>query len=94
MPTLEQRSVRGISGKQSSIRLEPELWAEMEKAITRLNITINDFVCEAERRFPTYGRTHATRAYVVVYLAERIKILEELYDVGIGPDTPTLERMF
>src|SRR3546814_6943552 len=64
--TLRSRNVT-VSGKRTSIRLEPYMWAALEEICECAGVTLHQFCTEIDRHRKTSSLTAAVRVAIVAF---------------------------
>lgn len=54
-----------VGGKRTSIRLEPEFWAELERQATARTLSVHRIVSEIHANYPDYALTSSVRVWLL-----------------------------
>jgi predicted DNA-binding ribbon-helix-helix protein len=76
---LVSRNIR-INGHRTSIRLEPELWAALEKVCLFENKPLNDICSHIAARCHASSFTSAVRVYILTYYERRLASMQPAPD--------------
>lgn len=60
-----------VSGRRTSVRLEPVMWEALLEIANELRLTVNDLATRIEHRRTLPNRTAAIRSFVVSYYRAR-----------------------
>jgi len=83
-PVLICRNV-SVSGRRTSLRMEPMLWDALCEICDRESRTLNEICSRIDERRGAAGLTASVRVFIISYLRAAARRANGLEDAGDGP---------